>query len=282
MKISPTSPGGSSSPSASNDLHLARRAAGRPSRGARATRAGDDRRRLRLGARVELPDRVGAEPLDPRLLQPRRARRGEVPHDLQRRHVVALAHVVGQLRDARHHRRHDVHRVGVVLVDQLQRASPRRTCRRARRGCPRAARSTDHMNGPLWYSGPGIMCVPSSVHHQQRVARRDRSSPGCRVEDQLRPAGAAARRHRLPRIRRPRRAAGRRRRRRRASNRAAGTSTRDDRGIDADDQRGLGELDDPVELALRAAATTPAAASRRPSSTRSSRRRTRRSSAARS
>ena len=45
--------------------------------------------RLRLGAGVQLEDALGAEPVDPRLLQPHRARLGEVPHHLQRREVVA-------------------------------------------------------------------------------------------------------------------------------------------------------------------------------------------------
>ena len=55
----------------------------------------DDRGGLPLRAGVELPDPLGAEPLDPRALQPRRARLGEVPHEAQRGQVVALRHLVG-------------------------------------------------------------------------------------------------------------------------------------------------------------------------------------------
>ena len=130
---------------------------------------------------------------------------------------------------------------------------------------PASSAVTDHMNGPLWYSGPGHHVRAVDRHHQQRRRRRDRSSPGPVREDQLRPAGAAARRHRLPRIRRPCRAAARRRRRRRRP--AARQARRAGMigGIDADDQRGRGELDDRRRARASAAATRPAAASRRAS-----------------
>ena len=200
MKISPTSPGGSVVPSArttlnSPDIDLADRAAVRQPLDAR-----DDRRGLRLGARVQLPDRLGAEPVDPRLLQPRRARRGEVPHDLAattRRSGRARRPAASRCAPSSSARRTSS-RGGTGRSAAA--CARRRTCRRARRGCPRAARSIVHMNGPLWYSGPGIRCVPSICI----------SSSGLRVgidrarlvrEDQLRPAGRAARRHRLPRIR---------------------------------------------------------------------------------
>ena len=186
----------------------------------------DDRRGLRLGTGVELPDRVGAEPLDPLLLQPRRARRGEVPHDLQRRDVVALAHLGRELRDARHHRRHHVHRVRMPAVDQLQRllrveatAEHDVIAREQRRDRPHertvvVQRARHHVRAV-------------DLHHQQRV-ELGIDEPGTAREDQLRPAGAAAGRHRLERIRRPRRATDRRRRLRRASNRRAGRHARDD------------------------------------------------------
>jgi hypothetical protein len=44
--------------------------------------AGDDGGGLALGAGVELEDPLGAQPVDPHLLQPLGARLGEVPHHL--------------------------------------------------------------------------------------------------------------------------------------------------------------------------------------------------------
>ena len=75
------------------DQHRALRGAAHRAAVLEPLRAGDDRGGLRLGAGVELPDPLRSEPLDPRLLEPRRARLGEVPHDLQRREVVALPHL---------------------------------------------------------------------------------------------------------------------------------------------------------------------------------------------
>ena len=51
--------------------------------------AGDDGGGLGLGAAVQLDDPLGAEPLDPGVLEPGRAGLGQVPHDAERRQVVA-------------------------------------------------------------------------------------------------------------------------------------------------------------------------------------------------
>ena len=53
----------------------------------------DDRGSLAFGTPVQLPDRLGTEPFDPRLLQPRRARRGQMPDHFERRHVVLVANL---------------------------------------------------------------------------------------------------------------------------------------------------------------------------------------------
>ena len=83
--------------------------------------AGDHGDRLALGAGVELPDPLGAEPVDPRLLQPHRARLGEVPDHPQRREVVGQPGLLGQPPDPLHHRRDQVDDVGPVLGDGRQR-----------------------------------------------------------------------------------------------------------------------------------------------------------------
>ena len=69
-----------------------------------------EREAVGLGGAVVL-DELGTEPVDHRLLHRHRARRGGVDDDLQRRQVVAPAHVLGQLEHPAEHRRHDL-RVG--------------------------------------------------------------------------------------------------------------------------------------------------------------------------
>ena len=59
-----------------------------------------------LGARVDFPDRFRPDPLDPFLLQPRRAGGGDMHDGVQRRHVVFRLHLVGQGPDPVHHGRH--------------------------------------------------------------------------------------------------------------------------------------------------------------------------------
>ena len=148
-----------------------------------------------------------------------------------------VAHLGRQLRDARHHRRHDVHRLGVVAGRSAAASARRRTCRRARRGCPRAAPVTDHMNGPLWYSGPG--------HHD--ACRRASSAAAASASGSI-SAGAVLRisfgRPVLPPevIALPRIETASRQRigRRRAGRRPAAGQARRSRmvgGIDTDDQR---------------------------------------------
>ena len=114
---------------------------------------------------------------------------------------------------------------------------------------PASSAVTDHMNGPLWYSGPGISMRAVRRHHQQRRSRRDRSAPALvsRISfgRPVLPPDVIA----LPRIRhRVERGSPRVRRgvQPRQARRAGMVG-----GIDADDQRGCGQLDDPVELALR-------------------------------
>ena len=103
------------------DLHLA--GAGATDRTAvlEPLDAGDDRGGLRLGAGVQLVDPLRAEPVDPRLLEPRRARLGEVPDDAQRRHVVAERARRRRGADALHHRRHEVDDVDAVALDRGER-----------------------------------------------------------------------------------------------------------------------------------------------------------------
>ncbi|CAB4734060.1 unannotated protein [freshwater metagenome] len=99
------------------DLHLADETATDRTPVCEPLVATDDGDRLRLGAGVQLPDPLAAEPFDPRLLQPRWARRRHVPHGFERREVVAIAHVVGQAPDTQHHRWHEQQPVGAVALD---------------------------------------------------------------------------------------------------------------------------------------------------------------------
>ena len=62
-----------------------------------------------------------AQPVDHLALGLDRARRGRVQHDLQRRQVVLVAHLLGQLQHAHEHRRHELRVRDVVLLDQRER-----------------------------------------------------------------------------------------------------------------------------------------------------------------
>ena len=232
-----------------DDLHLAGERAADRTAVREPLGAGDDRRRLCFGTRVQLPDRIRAEPLDPLFLEPRRARRGEVPHRTQRGDVVAVAHVLRQFRDARHHRRHDVHRVGLPSVDELERllrveaATEHDVVAREQRG-----RGPHERTVVVQRARHQVRAVDR--HHQQRVRVRV-DEPGPAGEDQLRPARAPAGRHRLERIgdrvgerpvvdvfgRRPTEGQAR----------AFGMVIR----LRPDDHLRVGELHDLVELALR-------------------------------
>ena len=162
MKISPTSPGGSSSPSGAEHLHLARRS-GRPTEPAvrEPLRPGDDRRGLRLGARRRAPRsrRRRATRSTPPSATAGTARRGATrPSTTRRRSARARPPGASRCAPSSSARR-------TSSPDASGRSaaasSPRRSGRRARRDCPRAAPSIVHTNGPLWYSGPGIRWVPS-------------------------------------------------------------------------------------------------------------------------
>ena len=161
----------------------------------------DDAAELGLGAAVELDDPLRPEPVDPRLLQPRRARLGEVPDELQAGQVVGVAHLLREPPDPPHHRRHEVDDVGPVVLDRPQRAPPRRTASNSTTCAPLSTDGHDQISGPLWYSGPGITRQPPGGI--PNVADRGRasgsSSAASRGHDELRPAGGPARRRRLPR-----------------------------------------------------------------------------------
>ena len=102
------------------DAHLAHERAPHRAAVLEPLAAGDDAERLRLGAAVELEDPIGTEPLDPRLLEPHGARRGHVEDHAQTREVVARALGLGQAPDAVHHRRHRVHPVDAMPLDEGQ------------------------------------------------------------------------------------------------------------------------------------------------------------------
>jgi hypothetical protein len=82
---------------------------------------GDHRHGLQFRASVELKDLLRPEPVDPRLLEPLRAGRGEVEGDLQRGHVSGQPDSLGQPPDAKHHRRHQQQPGHPVLAGKAQR-----------------------------------------------------------------------------------------------------------------------------------------------------------------
>ena len=165
-----------------------------------------------------------------------------MPHDLQRRHVVAVAHVGAAASRC-------------APSSSARRTSSRGGTGRSARACvsasnlppsttwlPASSAVIDHMNGPLWYSGPGIRCVPSIViissgfasgSIEPGRARRGSASAGrcCRPTSSPStdptPRRAAARRRRLgsaPSRGQARRARDGRRDRRRRSPSASASS----------------------------------------------------------
>ena len=154
----------------------------------------------RLGAGVQLEDALGAEPVDPRLLEPHRARLGEVPHDAQRRQVVAQRgrRRAGARCASSSSARGRRHRPGAARWPRACASASKRsssttwlpasspcTTRRTDR-CGTAGRASTRQPSSDSASGGGGLGVD-----QRRVARHD----------QLRPAGRAARGRRLPRRR---------------------------------------------------------------------------------
>ena len=162
--------------------------------GARQRRRGEA-----FGAAIQFPDHSRAQPVDPFFLQPGRAGRRQVPHRLQRRHVVFAAHLFGQPPDAPHHRRHEIEPGRLVALDLAQRRlgvefrhqhHRRADLQRAERGDERAV-------------------VIHRPRHQHDVVlgdaperrRQPVDQPGLSGDDQLGPPGRAARGRRLPRRR---------------------------------------------------------------------------------
>ena len=117
---------------------------------------------------VELPDPLGPEPVDPRLLQPRRARLGQVPHEPERRQVVALPHLDREAPDALHHRGHQVHDVDRVLLDRGERCLgvEARQHHEVRAGEQRDARP-DHRT--VVVQRPGHQQAAVGIHPQGRA-----------------------------------------------------------------------------------------------------------------
>ena len=207
-----------------------------------------------------------------------------MPHDLQRRHVVARTHALRAA--SRSAPSSWERRTSTPGGDDRSAASVRSRVELA---------AEDHV---IAREQPG-----DRPHERAVVVQRARASSACRpasssaaasrlgidqrgrgVQDQLRAAGAAAGSHALPRIRHGVEA--------RVAARRGGAGSGDQPGgrqldagvlgrIDADDQRRRRQLDDPVELALREARRHGRRRRADLPRRRSSRRGTRRSSAAR-
>ncbi len=122
-----------------------------------------------------------------------------MPHDAQRRHVVALADFGRELRDARHHRRHDVQRIRVVLVDELERAlGVELAAEHDVIACEQRGDRPDERSVVVQRSGHQMRPVDLHPEQRSRVGVDQARLVG---ENQLRPAGRAARRHRFVRVR---------------------------------------------------------------------------------
>ena len=228
-------------------------------------RARDDRGGLRLGAGVELPDPLGAQPLDPRLLEPRRAGLGEVPHEPQRRQVVALPHLDRQAPDPLHHRGHEVHDVHRVLLDGGEGGLgvEARQHHQVGAGQQRGARPDD---GTVVVERPGHQQAPVGVDPEGRAGLGVQRG-GVAGHDELGPTGRAAGGRCLPR---GRGGVGQRPVLDRRVRHVAGGQARapgDRLGLHAHDEPRVGQLDDGLQLGRRAAGRTPAAGWRRASST---------------
>ena len=194
--------------------------------------------------------RSGAEPVDPRLLEPHRARLGEVPDDAQRRQVVAQADVLGEPPDPLHHRRHEVDDVGPVGFDGGERrlgveALEQHDVAAAQQRLARPHRRT--------------VVVQRAGHHEaavrrqaeRRRAHRGRSATGRRRRSAW--GGPSSRPTSAPSTpARRRRAAARRRDRPATGSRRAGTRRPSSAArLGADDDLRAGEADDLGELARR-------------------------------
>ena len=83
-------------------------------------RSGDNRATLPLGAAVEFVDAFGTEPLNPFFLEPGRHRCGHMKNSPEAREIAANALGFRQRPYSVHHRRHIVHPVDAVLLDEPQ------------------------------------------------------------------------------------------------------------------------------------------------------------------
>ena len=125
--------------------HLAHRAAVLQPLG-----AGDDGHRLGLGAGVELHDHVRPQPVDPGLLQPGRAGRGQVPDGAAGwRRRTSPAPSSGQAPDAAHHGRHQIDPGAAVRRLTAFRVSSASKRGSTTRCAPWCRPPNDEVNGPL-------------------------------------------------------------------------------------------------------------------------------------
>ena len=181
------------------DQHRARLGAAHRTAVRQPLGTGDDRRGLSFGAGVQLVDSLGAQPIDPDLLQPLRARLGQVPHDAQAGEIERIAHVFGKAPDALHHRWHHVQHGALVLLDRGQRRLRIELLQQSHMVARKQRLAAPHT---------GAVVVERAGHHQAAVIAKEQRCrrvgvDGCRVarDNQLRSAGATARRRCLPRRR---------------------------------------------------------------------------------
>ena len=157
----------------------------------------DHRDRLELGAAVEPGQLLRADPLDPRLPEPGRARRRGVEYRLERGDIGCPALVPGQPPDPRHHRRHHVEPGHLVLLDEphrLQGVEPGHQDDVAA-GPYRGGREGERA---VVVERPGHQHLPVRPRAEQGRGRRRRLNRRGRCRhDQLGPPGAPAAGHGL-------------------------------------------------------------------------------------
>ena len=156
---------------------------------------------LRLGTGVELVDRVGTEPVDPLVLEPRRARGRHVEDGPERRQVPSEPLGCRQAPDAQHHRGHEHRPLDLVTLDQLERVRRVEASHHDDVPAAQQARYREHertvvvqgSRDELGLSSPSP-CEPPQLRRTVRVGRAVLSG-----HDDLGPSGAASRRRRLER-----------------------------------------------------------------------------------
>jgi len=153
--------------------------------------ARDDGEGLRLRSSVELEDALGAQPVDPGFLEPDGARGGHVKHHAKARKVVSRALGLGEPPDAVHHRRHRVHPVDLVLLDESE--GDRRVESRHDHEMV-AAQQREHRGHEraIVVKGPGHQ-VRAVLRHPQHGREPRDSLPRGRLcgDDELRPPRAS-------------------------------------------------------------------------------------------